>query len=276
MNHSFDIEVAEKYGMLEAVLLNHISFWIAKNKANNENYFDGYYWTYNTIKAFAELFPYASEKQIRRALKHLIDEGILITGNYNKLAYDRTLWYALTAEGNRISQEEKSILPNEKIDLPKWENGVSQEGKAIPDINTDINTDINAVVVVQPRPQEQPEQAETVIKTIPQPSMSDYDGIMALWNQQECTQKIREIDPLTRREDNTRILLHKYGLNEFLDAIRSIDEQEYFQLEAGKRNLVSYDWFVDINNFIKVLEGNYRYEHREETFLEKLERMGDG
>ena len=50
MEHSFDIEVAKKYGITEAVLLKNFYFWIEKNRTNNLNYFDGKYWTYNSRK----------------------------------------------------------------------------------------------------------------------------------------------------------------------------------------------------------------------------------
>ena len=35
MQHSFNVELAKEYGILEAILLNHLWFWIKKNKANN-------------------------------------------------------------------------------------------------------------------------------------------------------------------------------------------------------------------------------------------------
>ena len=107
MYHSFDIDIATKYGLVEAILLNNILFWIKKNEANDENYFDGEYWTYNSVKAYSQLFPYLSEKVIRRALKHLIDEDILLVGNYNANPYDRTMWYAFTKKGKCISQKGK-------------------------------------------------------------------------------------------------------------------------------------------------------------------------
>lgn len=67
MIHNFDSDIAKEYGILEAILLNHIYYWIEKNRANEQNFFDGKYWTYNSTKAFAELFPYAQEKQIKKA-----------------------------------------------------------------------------------------------------------------------------------------------------------------------------------------------------------------
>lgn len=134
MEHHFNVELAKEYGILEAIILNNLQFWIEKNRANGTNFHDGHYWTYNSAKAFSELFPYASQKQIRKALQNLIGEGIIQTGNYNKNPYDRTLWYSFTEKGNRIFQ-------TVNIDLPKRENGNDLEGQPIPNNKTDNKTD---------------------------------------------------------------------------------------------------------------------------------------
>lgn len=134
MIHSFDTEIAQKYGLLESVLLNHIYFWIEKNRANESNFYDGTYWTYNSTRAFNELFPYVSERQIKNALKHLREEAILLTGNYNKSTYDRTLWYALSKKGLSIVQK----CPMEESDL---DNGLGENVPPIPDIIPDNKTD---------------------------------------------------------------------------------------------------------------------------------------
>lgn len=126
MQHSFDVDIAKDYGILEAILLNNLWFWIEKNKANNTNFYDGYYWTYNSTRAFNELFPYVSQRQIQNALKRLIDNEILQTGNYNKIAYDRTLWYAFTEKG-------KCIMQKCKMEDTKKGNGLDENGQPIPD-----------------------------------------------------------------------------------------------------------------------------------------------
>ena len=136
MQHSFNIELAKEYGILEAIIINNLFFWIEKNKANNVSYYDGTYWTYNSVKALNELFPYARERKNSYALKHLEEEGIIKTGNYNKLAYDRTLWYAFTEKGI-------SILQKCCFHFTKSTNGFYKSDEPIPDINTDINTDNN-------------------------------------------------------------------------------------------------------------------------------------
>lgn len=133
MEHSFNIELAKEYGILEAILLKNIWFWIEKNTANEKNFYDGTYWTYNSTRAFNELFPYASESSIKRALKSLQEKGIIKTGNYNKSSYDRTLWYAFTDLG-------ESIVSNRQMETNKSSNGNKQNGLTIPDINTDDKT----------------------------------------------------------------------------------------------------------------------------------------
>lgn len=134
MYHSFDIDVAKRYGLLAATILNNIYFWVEENRANGQNEHDGSYWTYNSTRAFAELFPYATPRQIATALKKLIDDGVLVTGNYNKSAYDRTMWYALTDKGY-------SIIQKCKMDSAENANGSAPNVEPIPDINPDENAD---------------------------------------------------------------------------------------------------------------------------------------
>jgi hypothetical protein len=131
--HSFDPEVAAKVGLNAAVIFQNIVWWAEKNAANNKHFHDGLWWTYNSVSAFADLFPYLTGKQIRTALTKLEDDGLLVSGSFNKSAYDRTKWYAPTCHIG-------------KSDLPKRSNENDQEGKPIPDINTDdkLNKNIRA------------------------------------------------------------------------------------------------------------------------------------
>lgn len=141
MQHSFDVEIAKEYGILEAILIQHIYFWIEKNKANRKHLYDGKYWTYNSRKAFSELFPYASEKQIRRVLESLVKKKLLITGNYNKQWSDRTLWYTFTDYGISIIKKSQMQLPVKADDnCPDGQMTIDQEGTPIPYINTDIKS----------------------------------------------------------------------------------------------------------------------------------------
>lgn len=130
MNHAFNIDIAEKYGIKEAILIENIAHWIKKNYANKKHIHEGKVWSYNSVEAFKDQFPYMSAKQIRYALNKLEDAEVIKSGNYNKAKYDRTKWYTII---------DKSICHHYKIHLPLVSNGNDQEGEPIPDINTDIN-----------------------------------------------------------------------------------------------------------------------------------------
>lgn len=143
MTHSFDIDVAMEYGVNCAIILQNLYYWVEKNRANEKHFYDGMYWTYNSVKAFEELFPYLSSKQIRSALNKLIDEGIIVDGNYNDSAYDRTKWYAVTEKGMCFFQKGKHDLPHRANgDTEKDESLYIYKDNNI-DITTDINTNIN-------------------------------------------------------------------------------------------------------------------------------------
>jgi len=141
MNHSFNVTAAKLYGVENAIIIENLYFWIEKNEANEKHFYEGDYWTYNSVKAFTKLFPYWTPRQIERILKSLEEKGAVKTGNFNKLSYDRTKWYALT-------KTVKCIYANGEMDLTGTLNGNTQTVEPIPDINTDINTDINIYIYV--------------------------------------------------------------------------------------------------------------------------------
>ena len=67
------------------------------------------------------------------ALKKLKEKGIIETGNYNKSAYDRTLWYAFTKMGD-------SIMQKCKMEESNLSNGLCKNVEPIPNIKPNINT----------------------------------------------------------------------------------------------------------------------------------------
>ena len=98
--HHFNIADAVQYGTDKAVLLYNLRFWLDYNKANKKNihkHINGkeYYWTFNSGEAFAELFPYMKRRKISRHLRELEEAGVIISGNFNRMRYDRTKWYTI-------------------------------------------------------------------------------------------------------------------------------------------------------------------------------------
>lgn len=139
MIHSFNVKMAEEYGVTEAILIQHIYYWVNKNRENCKNFHNGKYWTYNSIKAYTELFPYLSEHKIRGALKKLEENDMLLVENFNTNKFDKTLWYTTTDKAGEILTVRNS--ENVKSNIEKTTARNSENAKShITDINITINT----------------------------------------------------------------------------------------------------------------------------------------
>lgn len=224
MKYTFDPLIAKKYGVEGAVIIENLYFWIMKNKANDKNCFDGEYWTYNSVKAFEELFPFWSKRQIERILKNLEKGGAIKTGNYNKSSYDRTKWYALT-------DIVYSIYANGEMKITESLNGITETVEPIPDINTYINTN------------DKPDNKHLYVEAIKDKWNSlNLSSIVSIKNQ---------------RLKHTKARIKEVGEDEFIKAIESINQSSFLQGKNNRNWIISYDWFVNPDNFTKVIEGKY-------------------
>ena len=118
MTHQFDVDIALEYGIEEAIIIDKFVGWIQHNMANGKNYHDGRTWTFNSAKAYADIFPYMTESKIKRVIARLVEQGVIAKGNYNENQYDRTSWYAFTDLGNALVQKcyfHSSKMTNGKV-----------------------------------------------------------------------------------------------------------------------------------------------------------------
>jgi len=138
--HSFSIEDAKRYGVERAIILKHLRFWLDKNVANGRHCHEGYYWTYNSARAFAELFPYWSSNKIQKLLKAMEDEGLIISGCFNENPYDRTKWYSMP-EYHVDEVRRRSAGPNKPVRSTDSANRLNEKGQSA-ECKTDVNTDV--------------------------------------------------------------------------------------------------------------------------------------
>ena len=143
MKHSYEAEIAVKYGIEVAVVFDMFCFWINKNEANENNYHDGKYWTFNSAKGFKKIFPYWSEKKIQRILQKMVDEDLIIKGNYNENPWNQTSWYAFGNMGEKL----KSAL---SIDWSNLSNAFTESVQCTKDksvqcktVNKTVNNTVN-------------------------------------------------------------------------------------------------------------------------------------
>ena len=143
MTHHFKVALAKEYGIEAAILIDEFNYQISRNKANERNFHDGRYWTYNTLKAYTELFPYLSKDQIKRIIQKLITNGVLVKSNYNENPYNQTSWYAFTDYGLSVvgsCYPDKAELPHPCGEIAKCTNGENAKCKT-----TTITTTITSI-----------------------------------------------------------------------------------------------------------------------------------
>lgn len=234
MHYSFKSEIAKKYGVNGAIIIENLYFWTLKNRANEKHFYDGYYWTYNSIKAFTVLFPFWTKRQIERILSRLEKDGAIKTGNYNKSTYDRTKWYA-------ISHSVFSIYANGEMENTEYVNPNTHMVEPIPDnkhryntqiINTDNNDNVNL----------------------------PWKDILIAWNDlPEPIKKIHAITELRKEKIKARINSLKINLDDILKAIKNISNCKFLQGENNRGWVIDFDWlFKDDTRFTKVLENKYQ------------------
>ncbi len=111
LSHSFSVEIASKYDVHQALLLQHFSFWYLKNKADDVNFFSSDYWVRMKLEKLVEYFPYLTERQLSYTLKKLVEGGLLKSEKFNEKRYDRTNWYTFTKKGKKMLKiGEKSLI----------------------------------------------------------------------------------------------------------------------------------------------------------------------
>ena len=252
--HSFDIELAREFGVNAAILFNNICFWINKNRANGKNFFDGDYWTYNSKRAFAELFPYMSERQVGSALQKLVEARMIKTGNYNEDKRDKTTWYALDINGACMVQKCK-------IHLTKSYDGNSENVRPLPynkhtDINTDINTDITYnppatredYMYADAYPQAEPQKVER--------QKNDYKAIADLYNS-ICVSLPKVTAMSDNRQKAIAARLKTYTVDQFREMFTKAENSAFLKGSNNRNWTANFDWLVKDANFAKVLDGNY-------------------
>ncbi|MFA5576320.1 MAG: hypothetical protein WCZ27_05935 [Tissierellaceae bacterium] len=140
-----DKSLAVLIGLNEALVLQQINYWIQRNRKADKNFYEDKYWTYNTIKEWQEEFPFWSYDTVKRTLSKLRKLNILVTGNFNRMKADRTLWYTINyKEIESLGKEKDSIRnndTNENVDKsePEKDEVVQEEEEPLQTLKSPIS-----------------------------------------------------------------------------------------------------------------------------------------
>ena len=120
---SFNYSIAKELGINEAIIFNHIEYWLrinSKKSHNENNVIDGKIWMFESVSKMCEYLDFLSEKQVYTAIKNLVNAGYLIEGSFNKNKFDRSKWYTIPIDVFEV-KEIDAILPTGQIEVDKRE-----------------------------------------------------------------------------------------------------------------------------------------------------------
>ena len=220
----FQSHVAKEVGVNGAIMLTHFKGWIMYNMDHNNNFKDGEYWTYSSKKGLTNTFPFWSERQIRTILDKLIEGGYIKTGNYNKVGYDRTLWYTLTTKGWALFSTTR---------MPEWTVNIGQKS-----------------------PMEQTEKSNQLdINDQPIPNININNkelttSILSLKNGNETNLSIETYKKEIEEKDNLIKTLQD-EINKIQDEVSTLVEKKDIEIENLKTRLnKSIEYFKKIRQYI--------------------------
>lgn len=185
--HSFNVDLAKEIGLEGAILLQHFYYWYQNNKEKKGYKKDGKIWTYNSYPGLSIIFPYLNQRQIKYRVEKLTDDGFLIKGNYNKIAYDRTNWYTLSDKSLELFGE--GLGQNCPMDETKLSYGLDKIVPAIPNIKSNIKKDTLSTIEKETQ-FNSPESSSALFQL---DSKHNWETILSLWITEESSNVLNAV-----------------------------------------------------------------------------------
>ena len=231
-------------------------------------------WIYKTAEELSdEAMLGLSPQTIRRHLKELMDNGWIDERQNPKYKWDRTKQYRVniikiqkalqeigySLEGYPLNFEEtvqgcrsdnfgdtnlqngESKIPKRKIKDTKMENQSKQSGGAIPETTTDTTSKTTTDITTL----SSDDDTTTSYKKI----VESYNDIC------KSLPSVRIISD--KRKKKMRVMAKEFGLEDFIDVFQKAENSEFLSGKNGRWNGCNFDWLINYNNFIKVIEGTY-------------------
>lgn len=225
MEHHFNVKIASLYGIEESIMVHYFYYWIYKNAANEKHYHDGAYWTYNSKKAFSEIFPYMNETKIGRVIKNLEEKQIIKKSNFNDDKWNRTNWYAFTEKGVQL-------LTSSSYNTALLQNDTMDDSNLLLCACESINIDSNSKEL----------QLEDTIKENSKKEVDDFVDRMYKLYPTRCPVRNTTLGKSHKDKERIKRLLKTYSQEDIERVIRHEVDEKY-----GKSYMSNFSTFL--NNF---------------------------
>ena len=112
------------------------------------------------------------------------------------------------------------------------------------------------------------------------PKNDDVHKVVTAWNEMCKTSGLTPVSRVaagSKRYKSTTARIREFGLDKVLEAVKMVGESGFLTGKAkgskGKAFMATYEWFVNQNNFPKVIEGKYNNSKPKPT--EEYKGLGD-
>lgn len=251
--------LAKEIGLHEAIvyaeLLSKCNWYKANNKLNKG-------WFFSTIEDLQDSTTLSGYQQ-RKAIKHLRALGLIDVkwrgmpkSRYFKIIEDSEIILKLLSSKNKSSSDEETKPPVvKKLNVSREETSrpvvkklddYSEETKRLVVKKLHINNN-NRIITSNKNKNNNNNSGQA----------AEVEEVIKYWNGIDGIRKIRTINLNTNRYRSLKARLDEYSLEEFKEAIENINKSSFLKGQNSRGWLITFDWLIKPNNFIKVLEGNY-------------------
>jgi hypothetical protein len=259
---NFDEQLAIDFDVESAIFIQSLAQWTRRNAANNHNFHEGRYWSFNTYDALTKIFPYWSKKQIERLTLKCINHGLMLKGNFNQKKYDKTCWYSLTDKALMYFPYLSTLISSQSPDpTPEIGNATPEIGLAIPeDTTTSSNNTITTNSGSKSKSKEKNlnmlrEMIDSYREAFPN-NPQPHPKLIATSLQKTLLSLIKrwpEADPEGKPFDIVGFKRYLHGLKT-LSPKFSLGE---YETTDGNKKKNGMETFCRWNTFVKFLEGQY-------------------
>lgn len=249
--------VAKALGLNEAIFLQQLHYWLNRKPHIVEE--KG--WVYNPYKSWQEQLCFMSESTIKRTIKNLVDKGIVITANFNKAKFDRTLWYSIDYDKldgivNHIDTCIMSERDEDDVNLesPLCQFDTMQDAsltQPIPSNNTSITTSTNNIkyIYVEEEKNDLTQAKKPIVKI-------NFDEYKDEYNNR-CT-NLPKVKLLTdKRKDNIRNFNKTFTLEQFKEICDIANEAPFLIGDNDRGWKADFDFILRVDKATSILEGKY-------------------
>jgi len=216
-------------GLNEAIFLQQLHYWLVKNKGKPEMFKGGRYWCFCSLDQWKEQFPFWSRSTLRRTIASLETKEIVITGNFNKRGFDKTLWYSIDYEALekvKISNLNTSYVQIEQMECSDWADASVQ----IEQTNTRDLQDNYTI---------------------------NYKKIVENFNR-TCVSFPRLTKISETRKKAIRARFNQgYTVEDFNRLFQAAESSDFLKGKNARNWSATFDWLISDSNMAKVLDGNY-------------------